>query len=108
MNFQKLTLKSQEAVQTAQDIASNYNNQAIEPIHLFAALVQDSDGIIPEILMKLGANPNQIKINVNEEIEKLPKVAGLSGGGQYISPPTNNIFDIAFKEAKCNFFFIVF
>ncbi|MEO5929457.1 MAG: Clp protease N-terminal domain-containing protein, partial [Candidatus Kapaibacterium sp.] len=51
MNFQKLTIKSQEALQTAQEIASSYSNQQIEPIHLLAAMLQDSAGIVPPMLM---------------------------------------------------------
>jgi ATP-dependent Clp protease ATP-binding subunit ClpB len=56
MNLQKFTLKAQEALQTAQEIANGYSNQSIEPIHLLAALLQDSAGIVPPILMKIGAN----------------------------------------------------
>ena len=58
MNFQKLTLKAQEALQTAQEIAGSYSNQQIEPIHILAALLQDSAGIVPPMLMKIGANVN--------------------------------------------------
>jgi len=98
MDFQKLTLKAQQALQTAQDIALNYNNQAMEPAHLFAALIQDSTGLIPDILLKLGVNINRVKIKIGEEIEKLPKVAG--GTGQYISPQLSTLFDEALKEAN--------
>ena len=98
MDFQKLTLKAQQALQTSQDIALNYNNQAMEPAHLFAALIQDSTGLIPDILLKLGVNLNRLKIKIGEEIEKLPKVAG--GTGQYISPQLSSLFDDALKEAN--------
>lgn len=50
MNLNKLTLKSQEALQTAQDIAASYNNQTLEPIHLLAALLQDAEGIVPPLV----------------------------------------------------------
>ncbi|MFP4368518.1 MAG: Clp protease N-terminal domain-containing protein [Candidatus Kapaibacterium sp.] len=100
MNYQKLTLKSQEALQTAREIASNYDNQAIEPVHIFAALIQDAAGIVPDILKKVGANLNQVKIEVNSQLEKLPKVAGSSSAGQYLSNDLSNVFDTAFKEAK--------
>ncbi|MFP4543944.1 MAG: Clp protease N-terminal domain-containing protein [Candidatus Kapaibacterium sp.] len=100
MNYQKLTLKSQEALQTAREIASNYDNQAIEPVHLFAALIQDAAGIVPDILKKVGANLNQVKIEVNSQLEKLPKVAGSSSAGQYLSNDLSNVFDTAFNEAK--------
>ena len=64
MNLQKFTLKAQEALQTAQEIANGYSNQSIEPIHLLAALLQDSAGIVPPILMKIGANLNYLKLAV--------------------------------------------
>lgn len=99
MNFQKFTLRSQEAVQTAQDIALNYNHQTLEPIHLFAALVQDEENLVVEILKKLEANIPRLKIKVNELLESLPKVSGYTGN-LYLSPTLNEVFDTAFKEAK--------
>ncbi|HTR82055.1 MAG TPA: ATP-dependent chaperone ClpB [Bacteroidota bacterium] len=98
MNFNKFTIKSQEAVQNAQEIASSYGNQSIEPEHLLAALVQDSQGIVIPILQKLGANVNYVKIKVNEIVEKLPKIQG--GSQQFISPVTQKVFDLAQKEAE--------
>ncbi len=86
MNFNKFTIKSQEAVQNAQEIASSYSNQIIEPEHLLAALVQDSEGVVVPILQKLGANVNYLKIKINETVEKLPKVQGSGLGNQNISP----------------------
>ncbi|MFW5662114.1 MAG: Clp protease N-terminal domain-containing protein [Bacteroidota bacterium] len=87
-------------MQTAREIASNYDNQAIEPVHIFAALIQDAAGIVPDILKKVGANLNQVKIEVNSQLEKLPKVAGSSSAGQYLSNDLSNVFDTAFNEAK--------
>src|SRR3990170_4975987 len=88
MNFNKFTIKSQEAVQNAQEIASSYNNQMIEPEHLLAALVQDSEGIVIPLLQKLGANVNYLKIKINEAIERLPKVQGAGLSNQHLSPCT--------------------
>ncbi len=99
MNYQKFTIKLQEALQTAQEIASNYNNSEIQPVHLLAALVQDTNSIITDIFMMAGAIVNQIKIKINSEIEKLPKVSGISGGS-YISKQLNDLLDMALKEAN--------
>lgn len=99
MNLQKLTLKAQESLQTATEIANSYNNQAIEPVHIFAALMQDSANIVPQIILKIGANADIIKIKINDFIEKLPKVSGITGQN-YFSQQTNEMFDIAFKEAQ--------
>lgn len=100
MNFEKFTLKSQEALQTAKEIASNYNNQSIEPAHLFAALLQDQNGIIPQILQKAGANLSYMKIKVNELLEKMPKVGGAESMNQYLSAGLSKALEIALKEAK--------
>jgi ATP-dependent Clp protease ATP-binding subunit ClpB len=100
MNFQKLTLKSQEAVQLAQEIAMNYSNQSIEPIHLLAALIQDPNGLVPEIIQKIGTNINYIKIKVNEGLESQPKVSNVKISNQYLSPAMTSLFDLAQNEAK--------
>ena len=100
MNFNKFTIKSQEAVQNAQEIASSYNNQVIEPEHLLAALVQDSNGTVVPILQKVGANVNFIKIKINEFIERLPKVSGAGLGSQGISQPLGKVFENAQKQAQ--------
>ncbi len=99
MNFNKLTLKSQEALQNAQEIASTYNNQLIEPEHLLAALMQDSGGTVVPILQKIGANVNHIKIKVHELLDKLPKVSGAGLGNQSISQNLGKIFELAQKQA---------
>lgn len=100
MNFQKLTLKGQEAVQAAREIAESYGNQAIEPIHVFAAIVQDANGIIPDLLAKLGVNIAFLKVKINELLEKNPKVSGATTGSQYVSPQLNQTFDLALKIAN--------
>jgi ATP-dependent Clp protease ATP-binding subunit ClpB len=100
MNFNKFTLKSQEAIQNAQEIASSYNNQLLEPEHLLAALVQDSSGTVVPILQKVGANLNFIKIKLNEFIERLPKVSGAGLGSQSISQPLGRLLEDASRQAR--------
>ncbi|MBP6673435.1 MAG: AAA family ATPase, partial [Bacteroidetes bacterium] len=97
MNFNKFTIKSQEAVQNAQEIATSYGNQTIEPEHLLAALIQDPQGLVTPILQKLGANVNYIKIKINEVIEKLPKV---SGAQQYSSNALQKVLELSQKESE--------
>lgn len=94
MNFQKLTLKSQEAVQLAQEIAMNYSNQSIEPIHLLAALIQDPNGLVPEIIQKIGTNINYIKIKVNEGLESQPKVSNVNSDDDIMLYHKKNIIII--------------
>jgi len=100
MNFNKFTIKSQEAVQNAQEIASSYGNQFIEPEHLLAALVQDSGGTVVPILQKVGANVNYIKIKTNELLEKSPKVSGAGLGNQAISQGLGRVFERALKQTQ--------
>lgn len=100
MNLNKLTLKSQEALQQAQEIASSYNNQLIEPEHLLAALVQDASGTVTPILAKVGVNTNHLKIKLNENIEKLPKVSGSALGGQAMSQASASVLDNGVKRAE--------
>ena len=100
MNLQKLTIKSQEALQNSQEIAASYGNQSMEPEHVLAALVQDSEGVVVPILQKLGANVDHIKIKINEAIERLPKITGAGAGSQQVSQQLKQILDNAFREAQ--------
>ncbi len=100
MNVQKLTLKAQEALQRAQEIASASNQQSIEPIHLLLALLEDSGGIIPPMLLKLGANVEYLKTKTQQEIEALPKVSGTVVGSQFLSRDLGSVMEIALKEAQ--------
>lgn len=100
MNFNKFTIKSQEAVQNAQEIASSYGNQFIEPEHLLAALIQDSAGTVIPILEKVGANTGFIKIKLNELLDKLPKVSGSGLGNQNLSQTLGKVFENAQKQAQ--------
>ncbi len=100
MNFNKFTIKSQEAVQNAQDIASSYNNPVIEPEHLLAAMLQDSAGTVVPILQKSGANVNYIKIKMTELLERLPKATGATISNQSISQPLARVFEQALRQAQ--------
>ena len=99
-NFNKLTTKSQEAIQSATEIASNYSKQLIEPEHLFAALVQNTENIVPSILQKLGMNKDYIQIKVGELLEKLPKVTGSGFGNHGISRDLTQVLEMSAKEAE--------
>ncbi|TAE21506.1 MAG: AAA family ATPase [Candidatus Kapaibacterium sp.] len=100
MNFQKLTLKSQEALQRAQELASSSNQQAIEPIHTLLALLEDSGGIIPPMLLKLGANTDYLKTKARQEIEAMPKIGGAVLGQQYLGREMSAVLEDALKQAQ--------
>jgi ATP-dependent Clp protease ATP-binding subunit ClpB len=99
-NFNKLTVKAQEIVQTAIEIAQNYNNQILEPEHLLAAVIQEKGSIADSILHKTGGNVSAIRLKVNELLEKLPKVSGAGIGNQQMSNNTTKLFDAASEEAR--------
>jgi ATP-dependent Clp protease ATP-binding subunit ClpB len=100
INPSKLTVKSQEALQAAIEIAANYGNTQVEPEHLLAALIQDPEGVATSVLRKLGVNIEQLRIRVTGALEKLPKVTGAQGANQFASNNLNKLFDVARKEAE--------
>jgi len=99
-NFNKFTVKAQETIQNAIEIAQNYNNQIIEPEHLLAAMLQDQSSVAVSIIQKTGANLNQMKIKIGELLEKLPKVVGSGIGNQSLSQNTAKLLDSSVDEAK--------
>src|SRR5206468_6928982 len=61
LRFEKMTVKAQEAVQSAQEVAAQHENQQMEPIHLLAALVAQSDGVVPPLLARLGIHTEALR-----------------------------------------------
>jgi len=99
-NFNRLTVKAQEVVQTAIEIAQNYTNQIVEPEHILAAIVQESGNVAETIIKKTGGNFNAVKLKVNQLLESLPKVSGTGLGNQQMSQSLAKLFDDAAEEAK--------
>ena len=98
IRWDKFTVKAQEAVQGANDLASEHGNPELLPLHLLAALLEDKEGIVPPVLEKVGIGPQAVLSDIYKEIEKLPKISG--GAAQAaISNETNKLFEQAFKEA---------
>ena len=93
----KMTIKTQEALAEAQQLASRQGNNALEPEHLLAALLTQEGGLVGPILQKIGANGPFIRSKVDAALKKLPQVSG--GSGQlYLSPALNRSLDAAQKE----------
>jgi ATP-dependent Clp protease ATP-binding subunit ClpB len=99
-NFNRLTVKAQEIVQSAIEITQNYNNQIVEPEHLLAAIVQESGNVAESIIKKTGGNFNAVKLKINQLLESLPKVSGTGLGNQQMSQNLAKLFDIAADEAR--------
>jgi len=98
IRWEKLTVKSQEAVQRASDLASENGNPELLPIHLLAALLEDKEGIVVPVLGRMGARPEQLLSEANAEIIKLPKVSGDSAR-PHMSSAFQKVMDSAFKQA---------
>lgn len=76
MRTDKFTQKAQEAILEAQSRAESYNHAQIEPEHLLLALLQQADGVAPQIVQGLGRNPGQLASQVEAELHRRPKVYG--------------------------------
>jgi len=100
MRFDKFTLKSQELIQSAQHLAERFGHQQIEPEHLAKALLEPKEGVIPPVLGKIGADPNQLIKELESILERMPSVSGSGAGQAYLSPRAKNALDRAFKEAE--------
>ncbi|MBU4510289.1 ATP-dependent Clp protease ATP-binding subunit, partial [bacterium] len=98
--FDKFTIKAQEAIGEAQQIASSYNHQEIKSEHFLLALINQKDGVIPSILQKLEINPEELKVKLEKLLEKIPQVYGGSGEQQHIGNELNNILNAAQQEAQ--------
>jgi ATP-dependent Clp protease ATP-binding subunit ClpB len=100
MRFDKFTIKAQEVIQESQNITDKYDHQQIEPEHILMALVLQQEGTVPAILLKLGVDIPVILKQVEEALNKIPKVYGAGGGQPHISPRSKKVLDQAFKEAE--------
>jgi ATP-dependent Clp protease ATP-binding subunit ClpB len=97
IRFDKLTLKGQEALQSAQTHAQENNNPQVAPEHLLWALIEQKDGVVLPILQKLGVNVQTLARDMADAVAKLPKVQGQPE--LYMSPTLGRILEDALKEA---------
>jgi ATP-dependent Clp protease ATP-binding subunit ClpB len=97
LRFDKMTVKAQEALQEAQEIAARHENQAVEPVHLLSALVSQADGVVPPLLARLGIRNELLTQDIEREINRLPKVQGFAQ--QNLSRALNDVLENSFDEA---------
>jgi ATP-dependent Clp protease ATP-binding subunit ClpB len=100
MNLQKFTVKAQEAVQAALEVAQSHQHQGLEPAHLMKALLQEEGGLTVTLLQRLNANLDYLTTKTDQALDKLPKVSGASVTGQYVGNDLNRVFDGALKESE--------
>ena len=97
MRYDKFTIKSQELIQNAQDLASRQKNPQLEPEHLLSAMLTETEGIAGAILQKMGVAPGQVVSEITRAVERLPKVS--QPDQVYVSSQTKKVLDAAFAEA---------
>ena len=98
LRFDKFTIKSQELIQQAQNLASEHSHQGIEPEHLLLAMLSEPEGLAKSLLRKLGVSPNAVAQEITLALSRLPKVRGTSE--IYVSPRSKTVLDAAMSEAS--------
>ncbi len=99
MNFNNFTIKSQEAIQKAVEITRSAGQQAIEPVHLLKAVMQEGESVVKFIFQKIGASAPQVAGQVDKEIATLPRV---SGSEPYLSRQSNDVLQKSLDIAKAD------
>ena len=98
IRWEKFTLKAQQAVQRANELASEHGNPELLPLHLLAALLEDKEGIVPPVLEKIGIGPRSVLNDIYQAMDRLPKISGAAAQPS-LSQAANQLLDQAFKEA---------
>jgi len=97
LRYDKFTVKAQEALQAAQEMGARSGQQQIEPLHVLWALIAQGEGVVPPLLEKVGVAPTRVAHEAEAQIDKLPKVSGVSQ--QFLSKESNEALERAFDEA---------
>ncbi|MGA7831545.1 MAG: ATP-dependent chaperone ClpB [Terracidiphilus sp.] len=98
IRWEKLTVKSQQAMEQAQGRATELGNPEVLPVHLLLALIEDREGVIPSVLEKIGVPTQRLETELHQIEEKLPRVAG-AASQPGVSAALNKVLDQAFREA---------
>src|SRR5882757_6487477 len=97
MRFDKLTIKAQEAVARAQEVAQRHDHAEILPLHVLAGLLAETDGVVQPLLQKLGVQIPRLQQSLTTELDRLPKATGTPLG---MNRATNDVFNQAQKDAE--------
>ncbi len=98
LRFDKMTVKAQQALEQANEVAARHENQQVEPVHLLEALVAQADGVVPPLLARLGIRTEALAGEIEREIGHLPKVQGFAQ--QHMGKALNHVLERAFDEAE--------
>jgi ATP-dependent Clp protease ATP-binding subunit ClpB len=99
IRWDKLTIKSQEAIQAASELAMQNGNPEVAPAHLLAALLEDKEGVVVPTLQKIGVPTERLLAEINAVLDKMPKVSG-DAQQPGLSSALNKALDQSFTEAK--------
>jgi ATP-dependent Clp protease ATP-binding subunit ClpB len=99
MNLNKFTEKAQEAILDSQNLAQSLGHQTIEPEHLLLSLIHQTEGIVPQVLQKLGQNPDQLAAILERDLQARPSVSG-SNVQTGLGKATSEVLTAAEHEAK--------
>ncbi len=99
IRWEKLTVKSQQAMEQAQARAAELGNPEVLPVHLLLALIEDREGVIPSVLGKIGIPAERLEHDLHQIEEKLPRVAG-AAAQPGLSQALQKVLDQAFREAQ--------
>ena len=99
MNADKMTLRVQQALNDAYSIAVRYNHQQVDVLHLFSALVNQEDGLISNVIEKMGVNTGIVKNDIHIELEKLPKVLGAAASSSGVTA-TRRVNEVLVKAEE--------
>ena len=100
MNFDKLTIKSQEAISEAMDLASKSGHPEIAPLHLLLAMMGQEQGAVVSILQRIGVNSTQLKGQIESKLASTPTVSGTSVGNPGLSQASHKALDAGWKMAE--------
>ena len=98
IRWDRLTVKAQEAMQRASELASEHGNPELMPLHVLAALLEDREGIVVPVLARVGLQAQALQAQVQREIAALPKLAN-AAAQPHLSDATSELLDLAFKAA---------
>ena len=99
MRLDKFTIKAQEAVMEAQNLADEHGHQEIGAEHLLLALLKQEEGVVTPVLQKIGVNPTAVRSQLETVLNKMPKISGVTGT-QYVSPVLKQVMDKAWDETQ--------
>ncbi len=100
MQLDRLTIKSQEALQAAQRIAQGFSHQEVDSEHLLLAMIGQTDSLIPDLLAKVGVPPAKLKPDLERELARRHKVQGISSADLFLSSDLKKALDAAQAEAS--------